>query len=111
FCVLSFALPCRRGLVGLHSFPTRRSADLAACAAASAPARGAYARRRRRGRRGRVRDRRSMHGAASFSPPSCGGAHAGAPCMDLRSEEHTSELQSRSDLVCRLLLEKKNTIS
>src|SRR2546421_2758019 len=27
---------------------------------------------------------------------------------DLRSEEHTSELQSRSDLVCRLLLEKKN---
>src|SRR2546421_9356905 len=26
---------------------------------------------------------------------------------DLRSEEHTSELQSRSDLVCRLLLEKK----
>src|SRR5699024_11635596 len=28
----------------------------------------------------------------------------------LRSEEHTSELQSRFDLVCRLLLEKKNTI-
>src|SRR2546421_8745170 len=27
-----------------------------------------------------------------------------------RSEEHTSELQSRSDLVCRLLLEKKNNI-
>src|SRR5438105_7978856 len=27
----------------------------------------------------------------------------------LRSEEHTSELQSRVDLVCRLLLEKKNT--
>src|SRR5438132_4499780 len=31
-------------------------------------------------------------------------------CLDrahLRSEEHTSELQSHSDLVCRLLLEKK----
>src|SRR5699024_11581968 len=28
----------------------------------------------------------------------------------LRSEEHTSELQSRFDLVCRLLLEKKNTL-
>src|SRR5579875_4175693 len=28
---------------------------------------------------------------------------------DLRSEEHTSELQSHSDLVCRLLLEKKKT--
>src|SRR5438034_4482228 len=27
---------------------------------------------------------------------------------DARSEEHTSELQSHSDLVCRLLLEKKN---
>src|SRR2546421_5782934 len=34
-------------------------------------------------------------------------------CSSDRSEEHTSELQSRSDLVCRLLLEKKkakNTI-
>src|SRR5437868_8726072 len=29
---------------------------------------------------------------------------------DARSEEHTSELQSRFDLVCRLLLEKKNYI-
>src|SRR2546430_10930343 len=28
-----------------------------------------------------------------------------------RSEEHTSELQSQSNLVCRLLLEKKNCIS
>src|SRR5690606_40113707 len=28
----------------------------------------------------------------------------------LRSEEHTSELQSRENLVCRLLLEKKNDI-
>src|SRR5699024_12680646 len=28
--------------------------------------------------------------------------------LPLRSEEHTSELQSRFDLVCRLLLEKKN---
>src|SRR5699024_11729942 len=29
------------------------------------------------------------------------------PVADVRSEEHTSELQSRFDLVCRLLLEKK----
>src|SRR5690349_22135428 len=28
-----------------------------------------------------------------------------------RSEEHTSELQSRRDLVCRLLLEKKNLVN
>src|SRR5438034_5074170 len=31
--------------------------------------------------------------------------------IDYRSEEHTSELQSHSDLVCRLLLEKKNKIN
>src|SRR2546428_13965689 len=29
---------------------------------------------------------------------------------DWRSEEHTSELQSRSDIVCRLLLEKKKNL-
>src|SRR5699024_12042424 len=34
-----------------------------------------------------------------------------AHLIPLRSEEHTSELQSRFDLVCRLLLEKKKTIS
>src|SRR2546430_6479288 len=33
------------------------------------------------------------------------GCRAGHP---VRSEEHTSELQSQSNLVCRLLLEKKN---
>src|SRR3712207_4648267 len=32
----------------------------------------------------------------------------GKELRDLRSEEHTSELQSRQYLVCRLLLEKKN---
>src|SRR6185312_17454532 len=32
------------------------------------------------------------------------------PDLRVRSEEHTSELQSRSDLVCRLLLEKKKKI-
>src|SRR5438132_9591845 len=31
--------------------------------------------------------------------------------MVVRSEEHTSELQSHSDLVCRLLLEKKKRIN
>src|SRR5690606_39716699 len=30
--------------------------------------------------------------------------------LRLRSEEHTSELQSRENLVCRLLLEKKNIL-
>src|SRR5256885_3818835 len=31
------------------------------------------------------------------------------PCVKIRSEEHTSELQSPCNLVCRLLLEKKKT--
>src|SRR5256886_11245378 len=34
---------------------------------------------------------------------------AGCPRFADRSEEHTSELQSQSNLVCRLLLEKKNS--
>src|SRR3712207_7311110 len=36
---------------------------------------------------------------------------AGQPLQRLRSEEHTSELQSRQYLVCRLLLEKKKKSS
>src|SRR5438874_9478448 len=35
------------------------------------------------------------------------GPGLGGHCIPIRSEEHTSELQSRRDLVCRLLLEKK----
>src|SRR3712207_6944645 len=38
-----------------------------------------------------------------------GSEHAGAIVTLGRSEEHTSELQSRQYLVCRLLLEKKKT--
>src|SRR3712207_8487050 len=37
-----------------------------------------------------------------------GGQHRGPVDARPRSEEHTSELQSRQYLVCRLLLEKKN---
>src|SRR3712207_8996899 len=39
-----------------------------------------------------------------------GGAPKGSHELGLRSVEHTLELQSRPYLVCRLLLEKKNTI-
>src|SRR3712207_8968756 len=35
------------------------------------------------------------------------GGLLGTPAVPVRSEEHTSELQSRQYLVCRLLLEKK----
>src|SRR2546426_7746145 len=44
----------------------------------------------------------------------CPGSQAGRlglpGCRDIRSEEHTSELQSPCNLVCRLLLEKKKEV-
>src|SRR3712207_7763484 len=55
-------------------------------------------------------------GGAGTKPALSGGGRRGAartgaacgPCLvSLRSEEHTSEIQSRQYLVCRLLLEKK----
>src|SRR2546429_3205671 len=39
--------------------------------------------------------------------PAASAAHGALPPIPRRSEEHTSELQSRLHLVCRLLLEKK----
>src|SRR5258707_6023048 len=69
-------------------------------------------------------DRRSFGGRRSFAKPRqsnwpgngevrvgrfYGWRVVGAAFV-LRSEEHTSELQSRQYLVCRLLLEKKNTM-
>src|SRR5690606_42139716 len=51
--------------------------------------------------RGKVRAR--VHTSAN-----CPAADSNAPGQGHRSEEHTSELQSRENLVCRLLLEKKN---
>src|SRR5215204_7582395 len=52
----------------------------------------------------------SLHDALPISPNASGrGSHScpGSRSRWGRSEEHTSELQSHSDLVCRLLLEKK----
>src|SRR2546422_8512283 len=43
--------------------------------------------------------------------PGVGGRFLGELERDFRSEEHTSELQSRLHLVCRLLLEKKNRVN
>src|SRR3712207_7775054 len=45
-----------------------------------------------------------LHAGFAIAAHACGLAAA-----VVRSEEHTSELQSRQYLVCRLLLEKKNT--
>src|SRR2546428_2289280 len=55
----------------------------------------------------------SLHDALPISSPtwwwvSAPDSLASSSWWVNRSEEHTSELQSRSDLVCRLLLEKKN---
>src|SRR2546429_9142396 len=50
--------------------------------------------------RSRARARTAPHGRLR-------GRGYGSPGIGIRSEEHTSELQSRLHLVCRLLLEKK----
>src|SRR2546430_7471667 len=59
---------------------------------------------RQAGRAGKARRRRRLAGGGFRAHPA-GHRHI------LRSEEHTSELQSQSNLVCRLLLEKKKYIN
>src|SRR3712207_7123561 len=74
-------------------------------------------RSRARAGRGSARGRPpagELHGrpAPAAAGPGCGGAAPGwstSRTPGARSEEHTSELQSRQYLVCRLLLEKKKT--
>src|SRR2546430_4169413 len=46
----------------------------------------------------------------SLRAAAASGVTAQVVCTGQRSEEHTSELQSQSNLVCRLLLEKKKNI-
>src|SRR3712207_7949442 len=50
-------------------------------------------------------------GASPLRQPLLERRQLGARKLDARSEEHTSELQSRQYLVCRLLLEKKKETS
>src|SRR5438034_6443399 len=57
------------------------------------------------GRGDLVRAAGALRGRAGHEPPDV--AHVVLDGVAARSEEHTSELQSHSDLVCRLLLEKK----
>src|SRR5688572_31108154 len=75
----------------LHSFPTRRSSDLTA---------------RHLLRHDVIYAREGLIGHA---PAERKGEQLPLPRIQAleRSEEHTSELQSQSNLVCRLLLEKK----
>src|SRR2546430_12379269 len=48
-----------------------------------------------------------IESAGTISPMMSNSSSIPSPC---RSEEHTSELQSQSNLVCRLLLEKKQPV-
>src|SRR5690606_40784062 len=93
---------CYGSRPALHSFPTRRSSDLGGAAQA---ARCNVKRRDGRAVQGTGLDPQA-EGRRAHRRSRCktGGAAQAARC---RSEEHTSELQSRENLVCRLLLEKK----
>src|SRR5699024_12482796 len=97
-------------LLALHSFPTRRSSDLCIGNTSSSSYTDAsnlsgnkyyYTVRSYVGNFSTAKANR--YSAAYWS----GYDSAGVEAKRLRSEEHTSELQSRFDIVCRLLLEKK----
>src|SRR5699024_12775530 len=75
----------------LHSFPTRRSSDLLSMT---------------KGILGKKVGMTQVFGENGELIPVT-VVEAAGNVENLRSEEHTSELQSRFDLVCRLLLEKK----
>src|SRR5437870_11425598 len=81
----------------LHSFPTRRSSDLPGTADAQNGALSQHATG--------APPPGSPQPRSDLQPPLAPGTPLER--LDGRSEEHTSELQSRGHLVCRLLLEKK----
>src|SRR5690606_41581627 len=94
-----------------HSFPTRRSSDLAGGGVAALEGGGVLGGRLPRGVQVEqvdeevVRQRAGPGGEdAVLRLLVVGAQHAQTADQD-RSEEHTSELQSRENLVCRLLLE------
>src|SRR2546430_6009025 len=61
------------------------------------------------GQQGKREPRGGVRGSSAFFGVGQRGLVPVMAVGDQRSEEHTSELQSQSNLVCRLLLEKKNT--
>src|SRR5438034_11527832 len=79
----------------LHSFPTRRSSDLTAYSSTSSSTAADST----------IRAKGVLRIPRSSMMREITGMLVTA--IATRSEEHTSELQSHSDLVCRLLLEKK----
>src|SRR5688500_19571169 len=90
-----------------HSFPTRRSSDLHS--AQEKPKAGKH---RKKDEDDRQADDQRQQDAFCTIAYEAGSAsaldqHPPEEAGDQRSEEHTSELQSPCNLVCRLLLEKK----
>src|SRR5690606_41842208 len=96
FMQYSFVM-CYTFLRFLRSFPTRRSSDLFASVLSIGLLAGGIIVGAADSAGAQTNDLRT--GFYSFSPA--------VPQPSPRSEEHTSELQSREKLVCRLLLEKK----
>src|SRR5206468_10983966 len=95
----------------LPSFPTRRSSDLGSehvvpTHTVAAGRSATFRTTTLRGRKTWSASRCMSHAAPSPLGPST-STRVEVLGPRGRSEEHTSELQSRSDLVCRLLLEKK----
>src|SRR5690606_39912306 len=91
----------------LHSFPTRRSSDLD-MALEPGCAQDALDRERRGVRRRELGSAHALpRGRAHPARQQRDRARNSRAGRRTRSEEHTSELQSRENLVCRLLLEKK----
>src|SRR5690606_40355176 len=93
-----------------HSYPTRRSSDLGQESALRSrfefygESHAIRLLRKPDSLRGKSTRPGPVRGCRIPYPPGTGEAVATG---QLRSEEHTSELQSRENLVCRLLLEKK----
>src|SRR5207248_9369937 len=85
----------------LHTFPTRRSSDLTSITVVSSSRLSSYF-------RGAPRIVDALDGRAFVSGLLLTSQPSIRKRQLVRSEEHTSELQSPYDLVCRLLLEKKN---
>src|SRR5207248_10875413 len=95
----------------LHPFPTRRSSDLAG--GDQKNDRERHFRHHKGGmqtvRAGGHRSRSGAQNLFYFANRRAPSRRQAAKKAGQRSEEHTSELQSPYDLVCRLLLEKKTT--
>src|SRR5690606_41952123 len=103
FVYVVFFFHCVGACADRHSFPTRRSSDLWWRWATSTRACSRKTTRWRTHSWPRAGRRSTRPGACLSKTPTRTSSNRISP----RSEEHTSELQSRENLVCRLLLEKK----